>query len=94
MKAQPHLAPCLRMLPTLLMHPRWPKALSLSLSSLEAHLSLSRFVKAMVDFMLCGSYPLVPLSLGKPPSMLKSTFMHLHIFTKKSSFNGKLATHT
>ena len=48
----------------------------------------------MVVFLLCGSHTLVAQALGKPLSMLKSTFSHLHFFTKIGSFNGKLATHT
>ena len=67
---------------------------TLSLINGGASLSLSRFEVAIVFLLLCGSHSLVAFDLGKPLSMLKSNFTHLHTFTKKLSFNGKLATHT
>ena len=44
--------------------------------------------------LLSGSHSLAALALGKPLTTLMLTFMHFHFFTKKSSFNGKLTTHT
>ena len=67
---------------------------SLSLINGGAFLSLSRFLRAMVFLVLGGSHTLLALALGKTLTIIKPTFIHLHLFTKKPSFNGKLATHT